>query len=51
MKIKYEERELTIKYKKIRYIKNLHDKICENTMGINLNEIHIKYKRNKKENK
>ena len=42
MKIEVEERELIIKYKK-KYNYEMYDKICEYTMGMNLNEIHIKY--------
>ena len=42
MKIKVEERELIIKYKK-NYHQEIYDKICEYTLGMNLNEIHIKY--------
>ena len=50
MKINVEDRELIIKYRKNKYQKDIYDRICENTMGINLNEIHIKYAI-KKENK
>ena len=44
MKINVENRELIIKYRKNKYQMDIYDRICENTMGINLNEIHIKYK-------
>ena len=43
MKIKFEEKELIIKYKKKNILKEIYDKIFEDTMGMNLNEIHIKY--------
>ena len=43
MKINVEDRELIIKFMKNKYKKDIYDRICENTMGINLNEIHIKY--------
>ena len=39
----YEERELIIKNRKNKRLKNIYEKLCENTMGMNLNEIHIKY--------
>ena len=51
MKINVEDKELIIKYKKNKYQKDIYDRICENTMGINLNEIHIKYEIKKEENK
>ena len=41
MKIKMDDKELIIKYKSKKVHKDIYDKICENTMGINLNEIHI----------
>ena len=51
MKINVEDRELIIKYRKNKYHKDIYDRICENTMGINLNEIHIKYEIKKEDNK
>ena len=51
MKINVEDRELIIKYRKNKYQKDIYDRICENTMGINLNEIHIKFKIKKEDNK
>ena len=51
MKINVENRELIIKYKKNKYQKDIYDRICENTMGINLNEIYIKYEIKKEYNK
>ena len=51
MKINVEDRELIIKYRKTKYQKDIYDRICENTMGINLNEIHIKYEIKKEDNK
>ena len=51
MKINVENRELIIKYRKNKYQKDIYDRICENTMGINLNEIHIKYEIKKEDNK
>ena len=51
MKIKFEEKELIIKYKKKNILKEIYDKIFEDTMGMNLNEIHIKYKIKKEENR
>ena len=51
MKIKVEDKELIIKYRSKKVYKDIYDKICENTMGINLNEIHIKYKIKKEDNK
>ena len=51
MKIKMDDKELIIKYKSKKVYKDIYDKICENTMGINLNEIHIKYKIKKEDNK
>ena len=51
MNIKYEDRELVIKYKKNKNHKEIYDIICKNTMGINLNEIHIKYEIKKEDNK
>ena len=51
MKINIEDRELIIKYRKNKYQNGIYDRICENTMGINLNEIHIKYKTKKEDNK
>ena len=51
MKINVEDRELIIKYRKNKYQKDIYDRICENTMGINLNEIHIKYKIKKEDKK
>ena len=50
MKIKYEDRELMLKCRKYQIFKDLNDKIIENTMGINLNEIHIKYEMKKEDN-
>ena len=44
MKIKIKERELIIKYRGKKYLEDINDKICENTLGMNLNEIIIKYK-------
>ena len=49
MKINVEDRELIIKYRN-KYQKDIYDRICENTMGINLNEIHIKYEIKKEDN-
>ena len=43
MKIKVEEREIIIKNRENKYHREIYDKICENTLGMNLNEIHIKY--------
>ena len=43
MKLKIENRELILKYRKKINLYEIKDKICENTMGMNLNEIHIKY--------
>ena len=44
MKINVEDREIIIKYRKNKYQRDdIYNRICENTMGINLNEIHIKY--------
>ena len=51
MKINVEDKELIIKYRSKKVYKDIYDKICENTMGINLNEIHIKYKIKKEYNK
>ena len=51
MKINIEKRELIIKYRKNKYQKDIYDRICENTMGINLNEIYIKYEIKKEDNK
>ena len=51
MKINVEKRELIIKYRKNKYQKDIYDRICENTMGLNLNEIHIKYEIKKEDNK
>ena len=42
MKIKVDDRELIIKCRKKNNLKGIYEKICENTMGMNLNEIHIK---------
>ena len=43
MRINVEDRELILKYKKRpKYLEELYYKIIENTMGMNLNEIHIK---------
>ena len=51
MKINVENRELIIKYRKNKYQMDIYDRICENTMGINLNEIYIKYEIKKEDNK
>ena len=51
MKIYIEDREILIKSRKKKHLKDIYDKICENTMGINLNEIHIKYEIKKEDNK
>ena len=51
MKIKMDDKELIIKYRSRKVYKDIYDKICENTMGINLNEINIKYKVKKENNK
>ena len=51
MKIKVENKELIIKYRCKKVDKDIYDKICENTMGINLNEIHIKYKLKEEDDK
>ena len=50
MKIKIEDRELIIKYKSKKYHKDIYEIICEDTMGLNLNEIHIKYEIKKEDN-
>ena len=50
MKFKIEDRELLIKSRKKKGLKDIYDKISENTMGINLNEIHIKYEIKKEDN-
>ena len=47
----YEERELIIKNRKNKRLKNIYEKLCENTMGMNLNEIHIKYEIKNKDEK
>ena len=51
MKINVEDRELIIKYRKNKYENDKYDRICENTMGINFNEIQIKYEIKKEDNK
>ena len=51
MKIKIEDKELIIKYRNKKRFSEIYDKICENTMSINLNEIHIKYKIKREDNK
>ena len=51
MKINVEDRKIIIKYRKYKYQNDIYDRICENTMGINLNEIHIKYEIKKDNNK
>ena len=51
MKIKIEEREIIIKYRKNQTVEDLYDKICENTIGMNLDEIHIKYQIKKEDDK
>ena len=50
MKIKMDEKELIIKYRSKKVYKDIYDKVCENSMGINLNEIHIKYEIKNKNN-
>ena len=50
MKLKIEEREVIIKNRTKQNLNNIYDKICENTMGMNLNEIHIKYEIKKEDN-
>ena len=42
-KIWNKKRELIVKSRKNKGYQEIYYKICENTMGINLNEIHIKY--------
>ena len=51
MKIKMEDRELIIKYKSKKFHKGIYEIICEDTMGLNLNDIHIKYEIKKEDNK
>ena len=51
MKINIESRELIIKSRRNQNIQNMHYKICEKTMGRNLNEIHIKYRIKENNNK
>ena len=43
MKIIIEDKELIIKYRQKKDLKDIYDNICENSLGMNLNEIHIKY--------
>ena len=50
MKMKIENRELLIKYKK-KKPKDIYDIICEYTMGMNLNEIKINYLIKKEDSK
>ena len=50
MKKKVEDKELIIKYRSKKVQKDIYDKICENTIVINLNEIHIKYEIKKGDN-
>ena len=40
MKIKIEDKELIIKYRQKQFLNDIYDNICENTLGMNLNEIH-----------
>ena len=51
MKINIESRELIIKSRRNQNFKNIYYKICENTIGMNINEIHIKYRIKKNNNK
>ena len=51
MKIKLEDKELIIKYRNKKGFSEIYDKVCENTIGININEIHIKYKIKREDNK
>ena len=50
MKIKIGYRKLIIKYSNNSII-NIYDRICENSMGINLNEIRMKYEIKKEDKK
>ena len=50
MKIEIENRELIIKNRQKKDLKDIYDNICENILGMNLNEIHIKYELKEEDN-